>query len=95
MLTQLEWIPLAVRREHARLGMFYKMVNGLVLVNIEDNLIPQINRSTRQNCNQQQYSLSASIKHQIPLKFFFPKNSDVMELASLNIRSRLMAAHNV
>ena len=40
MIEDLNWKSLEDRRNIAKLTMMYKLVNGLVLVNTEDRLIP-------------------------------------------------------
>jgi hypothetical protein len=40
MIEDLNWKSLEDRRKIAKLTMMYKLVNGLVLVNTEDRLIP-------------------------------------------------------
>ena len=40
MIEDLNWKSLEDRRKIAKLAMMYKLVNGLVLVNTEDRLIP-------------------------------------------------------
>ena len=48
MIEDLNWKSLEDRMKIARLTMMYKLVNGLVLVNTEDRLIP-LDRISRNN----------------------------------------------
>ena len=40
MKEQLKWTPLAIRRKNARLIMLYKIVNGLVAMDVSRLLVP-------------------------------------------------------
>ena len=46
MLHQLKWQPLATRRKHQRLNLFYQIIHGLVGLSLPD-YIDFSNRSTR------------------------------------------------
>jgi hypothetical protein len=58
MIEDLNWKSLEDRRKIAKLIMMYKLVNGLVLVNTEDSLIP-LDRISRNN-NTKAYQIPST-----------------------------------
>ena len=70
MIEDLNWKSLEDRRKIAKLTMMYKLVNGLVLVNTEDRLIPP-DRISRNN-NTKAYQIP-SCRTEIRKESYFPR----------------------
>jgi hypothetical protein len=70
MIEDLNWKSLEDRRKIAKLTMMYKLVNGLVLVNTEDRLIPP-DRISRNN-NTKAYQMP-SCSAEIRKESYFPR----------------------
>jgi hypothetical protein len=70
MIEDLSWKSLEDRRKIARLTMMYKLVNGLVLENTEDRLIPP-DRISRNN-NTKAY-LIPSCRTETRKESYFPR----------------------
>ena len=62
LLADLKWDTLQVRREKARLLMFYKATHGLVDIPLPDTLIPLSVRNTRQYHPKKFYSMVSNTK---------------------------------
>ena len=70
IIEDLNWKSLEDRRKIAKLIMMYKLVNGLVLVNTEDSLIPP-DRISRNN-NTKAYQIP-SCRTEIRKESYFPR----------------------
>ena len=80
MIKDLNWKSLVDRRKIAKLTMMYKLVNGLVLVNTEDSLIPP-DRISRNN-NTKAYQIP-SCRTEIRKESYFPRTiRDSVECAT-------------
>ena len=62
LLADLKWDSLQVRREKARLLMFYKATHGLVDIPLPDTLIPLSVRNTRQYHPKRFYPMFSNTK---------------------------------
>ena len=71
MLHQLKWQPLATRRKHQRLNLFYQVIHGLVGLSLPD-YIDFTSRSTR-NHHPFHLVLPSTSTTTTMSSFFFPR----------------------
>ena len=71
MIEDFNWKSLEDRTKIAKLTMMYKLVNGLVLINTEDRLIPP-DRISRKN-NTKAYQIILSCRNEIRKESYFPR----------------------